>query len=243
MDAEGQEKALAVTLKLRGGIQDAKVDIAARLVEIRQRLLVLIQTVGAVAVAAEDPGEQANLLGRHHLPQPPFREVVVADERQPVDIGRTAFLDVERQINTVISARDDLGRDDHTIPFGGLIGGGDRGGVRLGLRGRIDAPRLRFDDLGEVRRLDHRVPLEVDHVNQRVFLDLDDKLVARRLQHHGLEETRAVDALIGVVEVGIRHRLALGDSGIGQHRALLDMLQPHHLHGVEAVVGSICGAE
>ncbi len=86
-----------------------------------------------------------------------------------VHLDRLALGDLENQVDPVVAAADDARRDSGRDAALLGIGGGDIGGVPLGLGGVEHLPRGRFDDLGQILVLDAAVALEVDHVDRGEF--------------------------------------------------------------------------
>ena len=82
-----------------------QVDVAALEVELAQQLLVDLEPVGVVGVAAEDEAEPVGLAGLDHPPQPAVGEGLVADEADPLHAGLAALLDLEDEIDPVLRLR------------------------------------------------------------------------------------------------------------------------------------------
>ena len=185
-------------------------------------MLIQLQPFGHQSVALDQGAQKPRLFGFQNLPQTAVAEGTVADERQPFNLGHAAFGHFEHQIDPAFAAANDLWSDGGRDPATGAIHLGNRGGIGLGGAGRIDPARLRGDDICQFFILEALVALEVDDVDNRVFLDPDHKAVALRRNLNFFEQARADDPLIGVVQLCHAQPLSALDSRKSKDRGGVD---------------------
>ena len=240
LDVKGDQERIAAAGQFRGDRQDLKIDIAPRHVKIAQDLFVEFNTVGDERVGAHNAAQQTRLFGFQNAAQAALGIGAVADERQALNLDHVALDDLKHQIDTVVRAADDLGRDRCGQTALLLIGLHKGGGILFGQGRAVDAARLGLHDRGKDIVPDPAVALKVDDVDGRVFLDLDHQCVTARRDQHILEQTRVDDVLIGLVQGGGRDRFAAVDSGIGQDGGAIDPLVAGNFNLGKAIALRVC---
>ncbi len=232
---EGHE--IAVTFAADLGIHagDAEIDIAARGIEIPQHLAIELEAILDEGVRRDDRAQKPRLLGVEDPAQSAIGKLRVADEGDALDLGHAALEDLEHEVDAVVRPPDDLGLDPRGETSLLRVAFGDEPGVGFG-SARVEHPaRLRLDESGQLLVVDAAVALEGNRVDRRILNHPDHELVALRHDLDRLEEARADDALVGIVELRRRNRLTARDPCVTQDRAGLDPLVALDLDVVEAV--------
>ena len=138
---ERQEKPVAFTGDFRVDRQNAKIDIAARQIEIPQHLFIKFNPISDKRILLDHRPQQARLLGFQNATQTPVRIGAVTNKAKTLDFDDFAFDHFEHQINAVIRAADDLWRNGCRITPGLAVSLGDDGGVGFGCGRAVNVAR------------------------------------------------------------------------------------------------------
>lgn len=204
LDVEGHEIAVTFPREFRVHAGDTEVDIAARGVEILEKLLVELDAILDERVALNDRAQEAGLLGLDNPAQATIGILLVADKADALDLGDTALEHLEDKVDAVIGPANDARLNACGDPALLKIGFGDLVRVGLGGRGRIDPARLRLQKRREVLVVDAPVALDRNAVDRRILDDPDQERVALRDDLDALEKTRILDVLEGIVQLPVR---------------------------------------
>ena len=101
-DVEGHKRGVPFPRHFGRGVGNLKIDIAARQIEIAQKLFVQLHPFGDKRVALDQLAQQPRLLGFQNLPQTAVGIGAVADKRQAFHFDNLAFGDLEHQIDAVV---------------------------------------------------------------------------------------------------------------------------------------------
>ena len=193
-------------------------------VEAAQRFLVGPQPILGVDVVAQEIGQDRRALGRDDLAEAAVAVGVVAVEVDGRDLGASAFVDLEHDVNPVLAQIHDLRRHLGVVTADAVVGFLDRldVGVQHILRER--PARLELHGGGKLGVLELLVALEKNLVDDRIFVDLDDQRRARLVDADVGKQPGREQPLHGLVDVGVRKRLAGRDVEIAANRLGIDPL-------------------
>ena len=104
LHVEGQDESAAVAVDLGRGRQNPEIDIAARAVEIDQKLTVKGDPLGHESVALDDGAQKACLFRVDHAAQAAIGIGAVADKADALVFDHPAFADLEDEIDPVVGS-------------------------------------------------------------------------------------------------------------------------------------------
>ena len=184
---------------------DLEIGVAAGEIKLLQRVLVGLEALVAVDVALVQPAQPARSPGRDDRLQPPAGEGVVTDEGDRGDADAGALVDDESDIDAIVRQRLHLRRDHRGAAA--LTGVVVTDADDVVLNDRVGQDVARFDrcDRAQHIRLNLRIALEYDRIDDRVLDDGDDHRAAAggsRDRHVG-EQAGVEQCLLRGVEVSV----------------------------------------
>ena len=238
-DGERDEKGAAVRRQLGHGVVHLEVGKAILQVEPPQQLLVEVDALGVVLVAAGQDAVERLLAAVDDLAQPVLAEGVVADECDAADQRGLALVDLEHHVHAVLVQVDDLRLDRRgiTAGFGVAVQDALPVGLRQLRREHRAGTKLQLAPQLVVTQL--VVALEGDAVDDGVLDHLHHQAIALTADGHVLEQASGVQRLEAAVDaVGIEAVTGLHQH-VGADRSLLDALVALDLDAGDGPAG--CG--
>ncbi len=228
VDGEGLDEAVLVRRQFGHRRHHAEVVVAVVTVELADLFAVVLDLVGIVIVVRLEELVPVRLARHDHVAQGGVAERLVAHEVDALDAGLGALVDLEDQVDALLRQLDDLGRDGRRDPPRAAVELDDLLGVLLDPSAGEDAARAHGHLVAQLVFLEGVVPLEHHLVDDRVFGDANDQVVALHLHRFIGEQIGAVQRLDRQVELGGVHRVARLDRQVRQDGRGFDALVALH---------------
>ena len=212
LDIKGDEEGIPFPRQRGIDVQNLKINVATRLVEIRQKLTIERDAVTDESVPTNQHAKKPCLLCFKDAAQAALGIAAVADERNSLNLSDARFVDFEYQINTVVGAFNDLWRHGNVYAAPVDIHFGDRGNITLRLGGAINAAWLRLNNRQKVRITHLIVAFNVDPVDRWTLHHRDGQSVAAWGDINTGKEPRGADVLDRGVKLPCGHCLTAADS-------------------------------
>ena len=230
-DGDGVLVGLGVQLAIRR--HDAKIGIAAIVIEAAQCLFVGPQAVFVIDVVAEQERQDGRFLGGDHVAETAVAEGLVADEIDGGDLGAPTLVDLEHDVHAILAQIHGARRDRRVLAADAGVGLAD--GLDVGIHLRLGERRTRLElhVSGKLGVLDLLVALEQDVVDDRIFVDLDHQGPAGLTDTHVGEQAGREQALHRLVDVRVGKLLARRDADVAADGCGVDALVATHFDAAD----------